>query len=231
MSFQPTRWSLIHGVAERNDPAATETLCQAYRPPTLAYIRRCGYRNDAEDLTQEFFARVVLSRGLYARADPARGLFRHYLLAALKHFLTSEQLHAAAQKRGAGVSPLSLEQDTLPLASVRCEDDPERAFQRDWALTVVANARAHLAEEATASGHRELFLHLHPFLYSGTDAAGYTHIGEALQMRANSVAVAMHRLRVRMRQLIRDELAATVSRDADVDAELAALREILAQTH
>ena len=231
MSFQPTHWSLIHRVVESKDHASTEALCRAYRPPALAFIRRCGYRNDAEDLTQEFFSKVVLSRGLYARADRARGQFRHYLLRALKHFLASEQLRDARQKRGSGITPLSLEQDIVSLASIPSENDPERAFQREWVLTVIANARYYLAEQATISGHRELFLHLQPLLYDRPDAAAYQHIGEVLQMRSNSVAVAMHRLRVRMRQLIREELAATVSSNSDVDAELAALREILAETH
>lgn len=216
----------------RGDPAdarvALETLCRTYRPPVLAYVRSHVYARDtAEDLTQAFFARF-LERAWHAGADPERGRFRAFLLTALKRFLIDADAEAAALKRGGGCRFESLEEDA-PDAPVG-DESPERTFERAWAKAVLGAAFARLRTEAESAGKLEMFERLSEFLVEAPDEDDYARAAEDLHLRRNTLAVAVHRLRHRLRDLVRQELAETTACPADMDSELHALREALEPT-
>lgn len=222
--FATTRWSLI--LESRADPQvsrdALEYLCGAYRAPVLSYVRQRGYALDeAEDLTQGFFAHFISAR-IHHAADPARGSFRAYLLSSIRNFLADAASAAHAGKRGGGVARCALDDTALT-------DDrtPVRAFERHWALTVLARALQRLREEARVAGKHALFEQLHEYLVEQPGPEDYARLAERLGMRRNSLAVAVHRLRTRLRELVREELALTLGDGGDVELELVALREAL----
>jgi RNA polymerase sigma-70 factor (ECF subfamily) len=220
--FQTTRWSLIQ--TARNDPAharpALEQLCRAYRPPVLAYVRRHGHGPaEAEDLTQEFFARF-LERGWYASADPARGRFRALLLTALRRFLCDQRARALAEKRGGGVRV-----DDDDVAAIADDgESPEQAFTRVWVGTVLGHAIARLQSEWVAAGKLEQFEQLAPLLVEGDDGDGLRTLAAGSGLRGNTLAVRLHRMRQRLRQLVRLELVHTVGSREALEQELADLR-------
>ena len=223
--FATTRWSLI--LESRTDAnsarEALAYLCGAYRGPVLSFVRQRGYAADeAEDLTQGFFAHFI-AEGIHQSADPLRGRFRTYLLSAISHYLADASAAAQAAKRGGRVAHCEL--DDSAVASE--QESPERAFERRWALTVLDRAMQRLREEAAEAGKQALFAQLQEFLTEHPSADDYKRLSERLGMRQNSLAVAVHRLRHRLRELVRSELALTVASPADVDAELGALREVL----
>lgn len=224
--FETTRWSLF--LAGRDSPeasrAAIEHLCTAYWSPVLAYLRRIGHsRDDAEDLTQAFFADLI-ERRMDARADPRRGRFRSLLLTALKHYLSNAEAARRAERRGGGLRHASLDEVENTL-----EGDlrPEQAFDRQWAMTVLQRAMRALEEDAQRAGKGELFEALREYLVEPPSAEDYARLAAAHGMRANTLAVAVHRLRQKLRQQVRNELAETVCSSADLDAELEALRTAL----
>jgi len=224
-AFATTRWSLI--VESRADSAsareALSALCGAYRAPVLSFVRQRGYpREEAEDLTQGFFAHFI-AEGIHHSADPARGRFRTYLLSSISNFLADAGDAARTLKRGGNVVHCGIDERMMAAD----DDTPERAFERRWALTVLDRAVQRLRAEAAEAGRQELFAHLQEFLTDHPDADDYREVSTRLGMRANSVAVAVHRLRLRLRMLVREELALTVCTPQDVDAEVAALREVL----
>jgi RNA polymerase sigma factor (sigma-70 family) len=222
--FATTRWSLI--LDARTGPeagrAALEQICRDYRSPVLSYVRRHGYGADAEDLTQEFFARL-LEQGWHARADPSRGRFRSYLLTALRRFLIDASDSAGARKRGGGQLRVDSEGALANLAAPGSES-PEQSFTRHWMKTVIDRAMQRLEAETRAAGKAELFAQLSAFLGETPEPAVYHRLGEQLGMRANTIAVGVHRLRQRLRALVREELLQTVSDPASLDEELRELR-------
>lgn len=225
--FETTRWSVV--LQARGQPAAAraalETLCRTYRPPVLAYVRRHVHARDAaEDLTQAFFARF-LEQAWHARADPERGRFRSFLLTTLKRFLVDVHVEAAALKRGGGLWFESLDADGAP--ALAGGDSPEREFDRVWARAVLDAAFTHLRAEAEQAGKLPLFERLSEFLVEPPDALDYERAAAELGLRRNTLAVAVCRLRRRLRELVLDELTATTAGRADMDAELQALREAL----
>ena len=204
--------------------AALEALCRSYRPPVLAYVRSRGYPPEAaEDLVQGFFERF-LDHAWHATAERERGRFRAYLLTMLKRYLSSSEIEAHARKRGGDVRIESLEETH---AAGSDEETPERTFERVWAITVLTHALARLREEATAAGKRELFDALHEFLVERPDEADYARAAERLKLRRNTLAVAVHRLRARLRELIEDELAETTTAPNELDEELREMRSAL----
>ena len=225
-AFATTRWSLI--LESRSDSSsardALEELCTAYRGPVLAYVRHRGYgREEAEDLTQEFFAHFLAER-IHHAADPARGRFRAYLLGALRYFLADQVVAKSAQKRGGRAPHEPLGELELGAAA---SDQPERVFERHWALTVLQRALTRMRAEAEASGKEVLFDELRDFLVEQPGTDDYERVCARLGMRRNTLAVAVHRMRHRLRELIRAELSDTVLAPEDVDDELGALREVL----
>ncbi len=228
-NFQTTRWSLIVG-ARAPTPAARDALgelCRAYRPPVLAYLRCRGLRAaDAEDLAQAFFLHLLESQA-HAHACPERGRFRNFLLTAVSNFLGDALDARRAQKRGGGAPHESL----APLHADTLAGDPEwapeRAFERAWATTVLARAVDRLRADAVRSGKEAVFDRLREFLLDQADTSGYAAAASDLGMRGNTVAVTVHRLREKLRQRVREELAQTVDSDADVEDELVVLRAAL----
>lgn len=228
-TFRTTHWSVVRDAAGAPGGAAgpaLETLAGAYWPPLYAFLRRAGHSGpDAEDLVQGFFARL-LEKGWLAQADPARGRFRTYLLAALKHFVAHERERARALKRGGGrarVSLADLRAEDARLGGLKDRLTPEQAFERRYAEALLGRALARLAAtERDASGERaRRFDALAPLLWD--DAAPRGKVAQALGLAAPALRVALYRLRLRLRDAIRAEVAATVDDPAQVDAEIACL--------
>lgn len=214
-SFHPTRWTLVlraRGEGEVAQAALSE-LCAAYYAPVIAFLRRDGRDEDAAREAAHAFFEKILTGGV-GMPDPDRGRFRSYLLGSLKHFLSKQRQTAQAAKRGGGVEHVSLDVDSN--ASPGREDDT-LAFDREWALSLIARALAVL--EVENSGKSRVFAGLKPWL--GTSATGsQADAARALGMSESAVKVAIHRLRARLRELIRAEIAATVDEPAAVDDEL-----------
>jgi RNA polymerase sigma-70 factor (ECF subfamily) len=229
--FDSTQWSLVLRAREDTPDArsALDGLCRAYRPPVIAYIRSRGYASDAaEDLAQTFFARFI-EDAYHAIADPARGRFRAFLLVALKRFLINQDAEAHTRKRGGDISMRRFDDSQLGLDQLAAGDGgPERAFERSWAITVLDAAMRKLREEAEQAGKATLFEKLADFLTERPDEADYERAAQSLHLRRNTLAVAVHRLRQRLRELVRAELAQTTAAREDLDTELRELRATLA---
>jgi RNA polymerase sigma-70 factor (ECF subfamily) len=229
--FETTRWSLVIAArgADVRSQRALGSLCRTYRTPVLAYIRSRGdAREDAEDLTQAFFTRFI-EHGFHERADPARGRFRAYLLTALQRFLNDAHDRRQALKRGGRTKTLSLDSvsHSDPDAVESDDDSPERAFDRAWAKAVLQSAMRKLRREAKAAGKIELFDQLWEFVVERPDDADYARVATALNLRRNTLAVAVHRLRNRLRELVYSELAETAADAENLDQELDELRHCL----
>ena len=229
--FHTTQWSAVLEAARRPSPAGDEALaglCQVYWYPLYAYVRRQGTPpTDAQDLTQQFFVHL-LSTNLIAMADRQRGRFRAFLLTALKNFLANERRRGAALKRGGSQPPLSLDfQDGEQRYAREPSHDatPERIFERRWAITVLDRGIARLRDEYEAGGRLHLFDALKGRLgpVEDDDQTPYAELGASLGLSEGAVKVAVHRLRKRCRELIRDEIATTVATPGEVDEELRAL--------
>ena len=205
---------------------ALEQLCRTYWFPLYAYVRRRGQaKADAEDLTQAFFARL-LEKNFLAGLDAERGKFRAFLLTALKHFLANEWDKARAQKRGGGEVPLSLDwqtADTKFQVAATNEPSPDRAFDREWALALLGRVIERLQAESETEGKGKVFAQLKSFLMAGQGESAQAEVAKALGMEEGAVRVAIHRLRKRYRQLLRDEIANTLSDPAMVEEEMRAL--------
>ena len=232
--FATTHWSVILAATRSDTPraqAALARLCQTYWYPLYAYVRRRGYSPyDAQDLTQEFFARF-LEHNWLAQADRERGRFRTFLLAALGHFLANEWDKARAQKRGGRVEfvPLQLESaETRYGAEPADQRTPEQSYDRRWALALLEEVLHALREEHLAAGTVVLFDTLKPCLVGDREAQPYAALGAQLGMTEGAVKVAVHRLRQRYRQLLRDAIADTVASPEDVNEEMRYLFSVLA---
>ena len=207
---------------------ALEELCRAYWYPLYAFVRNRGYSPaDAQDLTQSFFARFIETGG-FASADRERGRFRTYLLGAMKHFLTNEWHRVRTQKRGGGVT--FLEWDALnPEARYAVEpkqsSDPETDFDREWAMELIARTMKKLHAESESSGKVELFEALKGSLTGNEPARSET--AAQLGLNEGAVKVAVHRLRKRYRELLRAEIAETITEWSDVDDEMRHLIAVL----
>ena len=224
--FTSTRWSLVVAAGQRDLPeseAALASLCRLYWYPLYAYARRhLPTIEDAQDLTQEFFARL-LERDYLRQADRQRGRFRSFLLTAFKHFLTKEQERANAQKRGGGRKLLPLD---FQSGERRYQREPsheataEALYERSWALTLLQQALARLREEQIAAGKERLFECLKGTL-TGEDAPRpYAELAAELGMSAQAIKVTVHRLRRRYGELVRAEIAQTVTTAEEIEDEL-----------
>ena len=205
---------------------ALEQLCKTYWFPLYAYVRRRGHsKEDAEDLTQAFFA-SFLKKNYLEGLNAERGRFRAFLLAALKHFLANEWDKSQRQKRGGGQTPLSLDwqiADTQFQVAAINEPSPDRAFDREWAVALLAKVVERLQAECEAEGRGKQFAKLKIFLTAGKGEQSHAEAAQKLGLDETAVRVAVHRLRKRYRQLLRDEIAQTLADAGDVDEEMRAL--------
>ena len=227
--FATTHWTVVLAAGQRStaqSDLALEELCKTYWFPLYAYVRRRGHtKEDAEDLTQAFFARF-LAKNYLDGLSAERGWFRAFLLASLKHFLANEWDKSQRQKRGGGVSPLSLDwqtADTQFQVAATKEPSPDKAFDREWAISLLAKVIERLQKECAAEGKAKLFEQLKIFLTAGKGELSHAETAQKLGMDETAVRVTVHRLRKRYRQLLRDEIAQTLADSADVDEEMRAL--------
>jgi RNA polymerase sigma factor (sigma-70 family) len=224
--FATTHWSVVMAAGRPKSASyqqALETLCKTYWFPLYAYLRRHGYESHkAEDYTQAFFAGLLAKHGLRL-ADPKRGKFRSFLLASLKHFLSNERARARAKKRGGGRKVLSLDlqnAESQYALEPRDELSPEKIFERSWALTVLDRTMARLQAEAISTNKQKLFDHLKVYLTAEKSSVPYRDVAAELDITEGAVRVAIHRLRRRYRELLRDEIAQTVTSDDQIDEEI-----------
>jgi len=232
--FVTTHWSVVLSARKKDSPqsaAALETLCRTYWYPLYAYVRRQGQSPpDAQDLTQEFFARLLQKDYLKAAARE-KGRFRTFLIVALKRFLANEWDRLRAQKRGGGQQILSLDTE---IAEERYRVEPvegataDKIYERRWALTLLDQTMNRLREEFTAAGKASDFKHLKACLTAERGDISYAEIAAGLGQTEGSVRVMVHRLRKRFREIFREEIAHTVSSAEDIEEEVRYLMGVLA---
>lgn len=222
--FRTTHWSVVLRAGETDSPetdASLAKLCQTYWHPVYGYVRRLGHTpEDAKDLTQEFFLRLV-EKNYLKDLDRETGKFRSFLLVVLKRFLANEWDRANRQKRGGGRQIISLdEQDTEGRYLAEPVDDrtPENLFEQRWALAVLEQVVNRLRAEMTEAGKAELFRELKDFL--GGDGGSYAEAAERLQMNEGALRVTVHRLRRRYREILREEIADTVTSPDQIEDEI-----------
>jgi RNA polymerase sigma-70 factor (ECF subfamily) len=229
--FPTTRWTLVIAAADpqrKEARSALVSLCEGYWYPLYAYLRRRGYAADqAQDLTQDFFIRVLEGRYL-DRADQEKGRFRAFLITSMKFFLADEADRNRAQKRGGG-TVLSLElssgEDRYQREPAHNET-PERIFERRWALSVLDRVVERLRDEFVQHGRPEHFERLKVFLLGQSDAP-YAALAREMNTSEGALKVAIHRLRKRYRDVFRQEIADTVADPAEVESELRFLAAVL----
>jgi RNA polymerase sigma factor (sigma-70 family) len=227
--FVPTRWSVVLAARQEDSPKAEEalaTLCQTYWYPLYAFVRRQGHSPpDAQDLTQEFFARLIEKRFL-ARIQQEGGRFRSFLLTALKRFLANEWDRARAAKRGGGHTVISIDADSAE-TRYRLEPadelTPERIYERQWAQTLLGQVLNRLREEFVAADKATLFEQIQASLSQPRGMVPYADIANQLGTTEAAVKMAVQRLRARYRELLRAEIAQTVARESEVEDEIRCL--------
>src|SRR6516165_11049692 len=231
--FTSTRWSLVVAAGQRGSPEAEDalaSLCRLYWYPLYAYARRhLPNAEDAQELTQEFFARL-LEKDYLRQADRQRGSFRSFLLTAFKHFLAKERERANAQKRGGGRSNLPLD---FQVGERRYQLEPTHAadaealYERRWALTLLEQTLAQLRDELTRAGKGRLFETLKGTLTGENAPRPYAELADEMGLSAEAIKVTVHRLRRRYGELLRAEIAQTVSSPEEVEDELRNLFAVL----
>jgi len=229
--FHTTRWSLVlaaRGGMAPDSHTALDALCRAYWYPLYAFVRRLGHRpHDAQDLTQEFFARLLEKKWLDA-AEQEKGRFRTFLIVALKRFLANEWDRSQCARRGGGATILPLES---ALAEARYTEEPgatesaDALYERRWALTLLDKTVAALRAEYEA--RTADFDVLKEFLTVGRGEIPYAEVATRLGTSEATARVAVHRLRKRFRELFRATIADTVTEPAEVETELRYVVEIL----
>jgi RNA polymerase sigma factor (sigma-70 family) len=223
--FATTRWTVVRAAGEAAGEAL-ESLCAAYWYPLYAYVRRQGFsKEDAEDLTQGFFA-MLLARQDFASLKQENGRFRAFLLAALKNFLSNERDRAGRLKRGGHLTHFSLDwqsADTQFQLADAAARSPDEVFDREWAVALLERVIVQLRDEWTAQGKAERFHQLKRLLTVGKGEIPHAQLAAELGIDEGAVRVATHRLRKRYRELLRDEVAHTLADPARVDEELRVL--------
>jgi len=231
-NFRTTQWGLVAAASADGDAearAALEELYRLYCYPVYAFIRRRGYgRQDAQDLTQDFFVHL-LEKGALGRVDPQRSRFRSFLLGALDHFLAHAAERARAAKRGGGCQWVFLDDDTAEDRYQLAAPEgmtAEKVFDARWAAAVVEVAFTRLRGELQSGGKGDLFEALQGFLLGRQDAS-YQQVADSLSLSLGALKTVIHRLRSRYRALLHEEVARTVATPAEVDEELRYLRVAL----
>jgi DNA-directed RNA polymerase specialized sigma24 family protein len=232
-AFPNTRWSVVLAATRTPSPestAALELICQAYWYPLYAYARRCGQSpHDAQDLTQEFFCRLLEKRWLDS-ADREKGQLRSFLIVALKHFMSNEWDRVSAQRRGGG--QMHVQFDTTFAESRFAADNrslaPDEAFDRQWALTLISLTTSRLRREFALAGKSGDYDSLKGCLLADRGAIDYATVAKQLGVNEGAARVAVHRLRKRFREIYREEISQTLAEGADLAAELRHLAAALA---
>jgi RNA polymerase sigma factor (sigma-70 family) len=224
--FATTHWSVILRAKEKDSPLAgdaLEQLCQVYWRPLYSYVRRQGYPPaDAQDLTQEFFSRLLAKDHLRHLHDQ-RGKFRSFLLTLLKHFLSDERQKLAAKKRGGGKQIISLDDsaaEELYLTGEAKRFNPDELFERRWAQTLLQQALSRLTREYVLAGKRPLFEALKEIQPGEHGPVSYLELGAQFDLSESAIKSAIHRLRRRHRQILREEIAHTVSCPEEINDEI-----------
>jgi RNA polymerase sigma-70 factor (ECF subfamily) len=224
--FQTTHWSLVAAARDRASPEAQQALaelCEMYWYPLYAFIRRSGHGSEeARDLTQEFFARV-LEKDYLADVDREKGKFRSFLLTACKNFLANERDRAAALKRGGGCTINSFdsgEAENRFGQEPAHQATPERLYERRWALLLLQNALAQLRREFEQAGKVDVFERLKGMLTGEKSAERYAEVAAALGITESSVKVSVHRLRRRYGEILREQISRTLRNPSEIDAEI-----------
>ena len=233
--FNTTHWSVVLSAGQRPSPqssAALETLCRAYWLPIYIFARRrrCS-EADAKDLTQHFFHNL-LERGDFSGLDPRKGKFRTFLLTSFTHFLANEHDHATAIKRGGGKIIVSLDElspEEIGGGDANSETSATIFFDRQWARSVVKQSLGTLKNEMTGAGKNDQFEVLKIFLATEAAEGDYAIAAHKLGVADASVAVLVHRLRHRFRQLMRAHVAQTVTSPIELEEEMRHLFEVLNQ--
>lgn len=233
--FVATRWTVVLAAVQKDAPesaAALEQLCRVYWYPLYAYVRRMGRScQDAEDLTQEFFARL-LAKDYLAAVEPERGRFRTFLLMAFKRFLADEWDKSQAQKRGGGRKPLSLDtsiaEDRYQAEWVE-EMTPERIYDHRWALTLLDQAMSRLQAEFKQAGKEGDFERLKGLLTAEKGSINQAEVAASLGMTEGALRVAVFRLRRRFREVFQNEIAQTVISPEEIEVEIRHLLEVLSR--
>lgn len=227
--FSTTHWSVVLAAkleTSAEADAALERLCQVYWWPLYAFVRRRGHEaHDAQDLTQEFFARL-LAKDFLRAVDRSKGKFRSFLLAALEHFLAKEWRRSQTQKRGGKFTFVSINDETAeqPYLQVAASPQtPEKTFQQQWAMTLLNQAVTRLRDEFVAAGKRDQFEELKVFLTGEKHTATYVELAAKLGTTEAALKMAVSRMRQRYGELLRSEIANTVSSPQEIDEELRAL--------
>jgi RNA polymerase sigma factor (sigma-70 family) len=231
--FPQTRWSVVLAACDSNEQQATralDELCRAYWFPLYVYVRRRGASpEDAEDLTQGYFA-ALIERGYLTQVDRERGKLRSFLLTTLKHYLADEWGRASALKRGQGQRPISIDAANAEeryAMEPADEASPDRLFDRRWALTLLDNVLAALRANYSAAGQECLFDGLKKFLAWNSTSEAYREAAAELGIKENAVRVAVFRLRRRYGDLLREQVADTVTSPDEVPAELEHLLSLM----
>ncbi len=231
--FLSTRWTVVLTAGHKSSPQSDQALaelCQTYWYPLYAFVRRQGHsREDAEDLVQAFFARF-LQKNYLEGLSSERGKFRAFLLACLKHFLANEWDKSKRFKRGGAAQHLALDWQTAEQRYQLEPPDiasPDRLFDREWAKALLQRVLARLKQEYQAAGKADLFEHAKTSLMAPGDAVPHVEAAAALGLGADALRVAVHRLRKRYREMLKEEIAQTLSDAADVQEELRSLQEAL----
>ena len=230
-----TAWSvvLVAGATDsRIARPALQKLCSTYWYPLYSFVRRQGHPPaESEDITQGFFA-ALLERNAFQGLDPARGRFRTFLLAAMRNHMANQRVHDHAQKRGGGVAPVPLDAATAEGRFTLEPGDPaltpERAYDRQWALSLLDSAFRRLRAEYEAGGKAALLDELRATLEGDAVEGGYSAAAARLGMTEGAVKVAVHRLRQRYRQVLREEVAGTTGTLDEAEDELRVLLDALA---
>ncbi len=233
--FQTTHWSVVIAAGNGSSDAAARAsaeLCRIYWFPLYAFVRRQGNSpEDAEDLTQEFFARF-LEKGSFGRADRERGRFRTFLLTSMKRFQTEEWRRANRLKRGGGVTFISdgvAQAESIYSTECRTELSPDRLFERRWAEALLDRTLNRLRTDYQSTGRSSIYTQLEVFLWGRKAELSYTEMAAGLGLTEGAVKVAVHRLRQRFRELLREEVAQTVDGAEQVDDEMRYLIEVFAK--
>jgi len=231
-TFATTHWSVVLTAGQHDSPqaaAALEKLCRTYWYPLYAYVRRRGYSpEDAQDLTQGFLA-SLLSTPALGSVHPTKGRFRSFLLASLNHFLANEWDKARRLKRGGGQPAISLDTAETRYRAEPSEDlSPDRIFERQWSQTLLAQVATRLREDYEAAGKEALFNVLQVYLSGEKGLAPYRETAGQLGLGLDALKKAVERLRRRYGELLREEIAHTVSDPAEVDEEIRYLRSVVA---